>query len=52
MAAPGERGYTVSKFHCMNLMKDELRDEPVSDIDVLVNSSPGEMASNHVFLHI
>ena len=27
----------VSKFHCMNLMKDELSlDEPISDIDGLV----------------
>ena len=37
MAAPGERGHTVSNF---NRMIDESinLDEPISDIDVLVNS--------------
>ena len=38
MAAPGECGQTtVSKFHCMVDESINL-DEPISDIDVLVNS--------------
>ena len=37
MAAPGERGHTVSHFHCMTDESINL-DEPISDIDVLVNS--------------
>ena len=37
MAAPGERGYTVSKFH--RIIDESINlDEPISDIDVLVNS--------------
>ena len=37
MAAPGERGHTVSHFHRMIDESINL-DEPKSDIDVLVNS--------------
>ena len=38
MAAPGERGYTdFSKFH--RIIDESINlDEPISDIDVLVNS--------------
>ena len=37
MAVPGERGHTVSNFHRMIDESINL-DEPISDIDVLVNS--------------
>ena len=37
MVAPGERGYTVSHFHRMIDESINLG-EPISDIDVLVNS--------------